>query len=184
MGRKSTPTNLKLAANNPGRRPINKNEFRPVAELPPAPKHLKGEAKREWDRIAIELAAYQMISAVDRGALAMLCTQWARYVQAEDMIAAAAAKEKDREKETGSVSTNGLATLSPNGYMVHSTALSVSNKAIEIYLRLCGEFGLTPSARTNLAPATSPQQTLPGFEPSVVGDAAPKKTLGSFSKPT
>ena len=175
MGRKAIPTALKLAANNPGRRPVNKNEFRPVAEIPDCPKHLKGEAKKEWIRITAELGGYQMISAVDRGALAMLCTQWGRYVEAEEMIAAAA-------KEVPV--THGYTTLSPNGHPVHSMGLVISNKAIEVYLRLCSEFGLTPAARTGLAPATT-QQVLPGFEPALVsaGDKPAQKTLGSFAKP-
>jgi P27 family predicted phage terminase small subunit len=170
MGRKSTPTALKVITGNPGRRPVNKLEFRPVAEMPDMPKHLRGEAKKEWIRVVGELAAYQMISAVDRAALAMLCTQWGRYVQAEEMIAAAAKADPKN---------NGLCVLSPNKHEVHSFALVASNKAIEMYHKLCADFGLTPAARANMAPATTPQQSLPGFEPSVVGEQA--KGLGSFA---
>ena len=181
MGRKATPTNLKLAANNPGRRPVNKNEFRPVAEMPEMPRHLTGEAKKEWNRIAEQLAQYQMISDVDRGALAMLCTQWGRYVQAEEMIATAAKAEKAAGKDAV---TNGFAVVSPNGHLVHSTALAVSNKAIEIYLRLCGEFGLTPAARVGMAPATTQQATLPGFEAQVHEGGGAPRSFGSFLKKT
>jgi P27 family predicted phage terminase small subunit len=169
MGRKATPSALREISGNAGRRPVNKNEFRPVAEAPDCPRHLKGESKKEWTRITVELAAYQMISAVDRGALAMLCTQWGRYVEAEDMIAEAAKKSADG---------NGLCTVSPNGHLVHSFALVASNKAIELYHKLCSDFGLTPAARVNMAPATT-QLSL--FEPSVVGSVVPK-TLGSFNK--
>jgi P27 family predicted phage terminase small subunit len=172
MGRKAIPTALKEIAGNPGRRPVNKNEFRPVSEMPDCPRHLKGEAKKEWTRIGGELAAYQMISAVDRGALAMLCTQWGRYVEAEDMIAAEAKKNP---------AGAGLCTSSPNGHMVHSFALVASNKAIEMYHKLCSDFGLTPASRVNMAPATT-QMSL--FQPTVVGDTQPKKTLGSFNKGT
>lgn len=174
MGRKATPTSLKVIAGNPGKRPVNKNEFRPVAELPECPLHLKGEAKKEWIRVTTELAAYQMISAVDRGALAMLCTQWGRYVQAENMIAAEAKKNPDGA---------GLSTPSPNGHLVHSFGLVASNKAIEIYLRLCSEFGLTPASRVNLAPATT-QLSLFAVETPTEAAAPSKKTLGSFGKAT
>lgn len=170
MGRKAKPSALRAIEGNVGRRPVNKNEFRPVAEMPDCPKHLKGEAKKEWNRIAAELGAYQMISAVDRAALAMLCTQWGRYVEAEEMIAAEAKKNP---------ASAGLCTASPNGHMVHSFALVASNKAIELYHKMCSDFGLTPASRVNLAPATT-QLSL--FQPSVVGEDVPKKTLGSFNK--
>lgn len=170
MGRKATPTALKAIAGNPGKRPVNKNEFRPAAEMPECPKHLKGEARKEWMRIGSELAAYQMISAVDRGALAMLCTQWGRYVEAEEMIAAEAKKNP---------AGAGLSSLTPNGHAAHSIGLVVSNKAIEMYHKLCSDFGLTPASRVNMAPATT-QMSL--FQPEVVGAEPAKKTLGSFNK--
>jgi P27 family predicted phage terminase small subunit len=113
-----------------------------------------------------------MISAVDRGALAMLCTQWGRYVEAEEMIAAEA---KENPKHAG------LATVSPNGHLVHSMALVVSNKAIEMYHKLCSDFGLTPASRVNLAPATTQLSLFPA---AVTGEDAAKRTLGSFAKPT
>ena len=50
------------------------DEFRPVTAIPVMPKHLKGEAKKEWLRITVELAKYGLISEVDRDALAMICT--------------------------------------------------------------------------------------------------------------
>lgn len=177
MGRKAKPSALRAIDGNAGRRPVNKNEFRPVAEAPDCPRHLKGEAKKEWTRVCAELAAYQMISAVDRGALAMLCTQWGRYVEAEDMIAA----DAKARPESG-----GLSSLTANGNVVHSMALVASNRAIELYYKLCIDFGLTPSSRVNLAPATT-QLSL--FAPTIVGaETAPAgadpgaKSLGDFNK--
>lgn len=172
MGRKAIPTALKVIGGNPSRRPINKTEFRPVASVPDCPKHLRGEAKKEWQRVTEELGGYQMISAVDRGALAMLCTQWGRYVEAEEMIAVAAKADPKN---------HGLCIASPNGHMVHTFALTASNKAIEIYHKLCSDFGLTPASRVNMAPATT-QLSL--FEPTIVGTEAPStpKTLGSFNE--
>ncbi|SDM78078.1 Phage terminase, small subunit [Janthinobacterium sp. OK676] len=118
-----------------------------------------------------------MISAVDRGALAMLCTQWGRYVEAEDMIAA----DAKARPESG-----GLSSLTANGNVVHSMALVASNRAIELYYKLCIDFGLTPSSRVNLAPATT-QLSL--FAPTIVGaETAPAgadpgaKSLGNFNK--
>lgn len=87
-----------------------------------------------------------MISALDKGALAMLCTCWARYVNAEEMIEKASA---------ASPGSNGLFVKTPNGFPVQSPWLAVSNKAMEQYKVLCAEFGLTPSARSRMPVSTT-----------------------------
>lgn len=107
---------------------------------------MKGEALKEWKRVCEELNRYQMISAVDRGALAMLCTCWARYVQAEEMI------EKAAVQAPGSY---GMFVKTPNNFAVQSPWLAVSNKAMEQYKTFCAEFGLTPSARSRMPVSTT-----------------------------
>jgi P27 family predicted phage terminase small subunit len=166
-GRTPTPTNLRILRGNPGKRPLRMDEFRPAAEIPSCPRHLKGEARKEWLRVTKELLQYGMVSAVDRGALAMLCTLWGRYVDAEEMI------EKAAEQAPGS---KGLFVKSPNGYPIQSPWLAVSNKAIEQYKSMCAEFGLTPAARVRVIPTTT-QAPLPGFE----GDAPPATGWGKFA---
>lgn len=155
QGRKPTPTALKLLTGNPGKRPVRFDQFAPEARIPRCPAELKGEARKEWKRVTVELHRYGMISEVDRGLLAMLCNTWARWVEAERMIAKMAA--------TGG---QGLFVKTPNGFPVQSPWVAVSNKAIETYKSLCTEFGLSPSARTRIAPQTT-QIPLPGLE--VVG---------------
>lgn len=152
QGRKPTPNHLKLLNGNPGKRPINLDTFSPIAAIPRCPAVLKGEARKEWRRITRELHQYNMIAEVDRGLLAMLCTAWGRFVEAELMI------EKAAEK-----GGSGLFVKTPNGFPVQSPWVAVSNKATETYKSLCAEFGLSPSARTRVAPQTSPQLDLPGL---------------------
>lgn len=158
-GRKPVPTALKLVNGNPSKRPINMHSFAPQSRIPRCPQHLKGEARKEWKRVVAELHRYQMISEVDRGELAMMCTQWARYVEAEEMIEKAA-------KGGGS----GLFVKTPNGFPIQSPWLAVSNKAIEQYRGLCADFGMTPAARVRVTPQTT-QMDLPGLE--LVGAAKP-----------
>ena len=153
-GRKPTPTHLKLIRGNPGRRPVSTDEFRPDAKIPPCPRHVKGEARKEWKRICELLNDCQMIAEVDRGALSMLCTAWGRYVNAEEMI------EKASEQAPGSF---GLFVKSPNGMAIQSPWLSVSNRAMEMYRTWCAEFGITPAQRVRVTPQTT-QQMLPGFQ--------------------
>jgi P27 family predicted phage terminase small subunit len=152
-GRTPTPTKLKLLTGNPGKRPINLDTFSPASEIPRCPALLKSEARKEWRRITHELHQYHMIAEVDRGLLAMLCTTWARFVEAEQMIEKASA-----------AGGSGLFVKTPNGFPVQSPWVAVSNKAIETYKSLCAEFGLSPSARTRVAPQTTPQMDLPGLE--------------------
>lgn len=167
-GRKATPTNLKLIRGNPGKRPLRLDEFRPESAIPSCPRHLKGEAKKEWKRITEELFKYRMISEVDRGPLAMLCTLWGRYVMAEEMI------EKAAAQAPGSA---GLFVKSPNNFPIVSPWLAVSNKSIEQYNRLCAEFGLTPASRVRAVPMTSQPSLFPddegnGDQPAVAGFAS------------
>jgi P27 family predicted phage terminase small subunit len=176
-GRKPTPTALKLIAGNPGKRPLRLDEFKPYAEIPKAPKHLKGEALKEWKRVTSELHRYGMIAQVDRGALAMLCTCWARYVHAEEMI------EKAAVQAPGSY---GMFVKTPNNYAVQSPWLAVSNKAMEQYKVFCAEFGLTPSARSRMPVSTT---QMPLFDVNAEeqkgdgtngGPSKPPPSFGSF----
>jgi len=147
------PTSLKLIDGNPGHRRLELDDFRPVARIPECPPHLKGEARKEWDRITAELARYGMISEVDRGAMAMICTLWARYVEAEEMI----------ERMAQAAHGTGLFVKSPNGYPIQSPWLAVSNKAMEMYRGYLAEFGLSPAARCRVVPSDL-QLDLPGIE--------------------
>lgn len=124
--------------------PLVSGVFRPAAKKPPCPPHLAGEARKEWGRITTELHENHMIALVDRGELAMLCTAWARYVEAEEMIKAAA-------KNGGS----GLFVKTPNGFAVQSPWLAVSNSAMAAYKSLAADFGLSPFARSRVNPSSA-----------------------------
>ncbi len=93
-----------------------------------------------------------MISKVDRGVLAMICTTWARYVEAEEMI----------ERTAKAAGGSGLFVKSPNGYPIQSPWLAVSTKAMELYRAFLCEFGLSPAARSRVTPGEV-QLQLPGL---------------------
>ena len=50
-GRKPTPTAIKELEGNPGHRPLNKHEPKPMKKAPACPKSLSTEAKKEWRRL-------------------------------------------------------------------------------------------------------------------------------------
>lgn len=135
-GRKPTPTALKLIRGNPGRRPLPLHEFNPEPRIPNCPEHLKGEARNEWDRITPELLRYGLISDADRAMVAMMCTTWAHYCEAEQMV----------ER----ISASADAAASANRYPPLARWITISARAVEIYKSLCTEFGMSPATRSRV----------------------------------
>ena len=133
-GRKPTPTQLKLVAGNPGKRPINGSEPQPAADLPTCPAHLNPSAKAEWKRLARDLNRIGLLTMVDRAALAVYCQSYGRWVEAERKL-----------KETP------VLLKMPSGYIQHSPWLTIANKERELMARYMAELGLTPSSRSRLA---------------------------------
>lgn len=139
-GRKPTPSAIKRLTGNPGKRFMNPNEPRPIRGTPTCPAHLSPTAKAEWKRLAGQLVALGMLSALDRSALAAYCQTYGRWVEAERKLA----------------ETPALIKL-PSGYVQQNPWLAVSNKQLELMQRLMTEMGLTPVSRSrvNTKPATS-----------------------------
>src|SRR4051794_4588403 len=73
LGRKPTPTKLKVAAGNPGKRPLNDREPQPAVAEPPLPAWLPQRAKAEWRRIVPELLALGLLTRIDQAALVSYC---------------------------------------------------------------------------------------------------------------
>jgi phage terminase small subunit len=69
-GRRTNPTRLKALTGNPGKRPLNANEPRPEPAAPECPPELSPIARQEWIRLTAELAKLNLITHLDRGALA------------------------------------------------------------------------------------------------------------------
>ena len=133
MGNRPKPTRLKLLAGNPGKRPISRKEPKPRPLAPTPPSHLDPIARKEWARISKELYQCGLLTSVDRAALSMYCVLYSRWVAAEKRV---------REL--------GVIVKSPNGYPIHSPYLAVANKAMDQMIRLLGELGLSPCARTRI----------------------------------
>ena len=139
------PTALKRLAGNPGRRPLPTREPKPAPGIPTPPAHLGDEARREWARISGELHRCGLLTSVDRAAVAMYCLAYGRWVEAENKV---------REL--------GVVVRSPNNFPIHSPYLAVANKAMDQMIRLLGELGLSPAARTRIEvekpPADDPDE--------------------------
>ena len=133
VGRKPTPTAVKLLKGNPGRRPLNPNEPRPSG-IPTCPEHLNAVAKAEWDRISVELSACGLLTSIDRAALAAYCATYARWLEAEQKI--------DR---------HGTVIKTQSGNAIQNPYVGVANRALDLMHKYLIEFGCTPSSRSRVS---------------------------------
>jgi P27 family predicted phage terminase small subunit len=120
---------MKLITGNPGRRPVA-TPPRPPATLPQCPAHLSKLAKAEWKRLAPQLHELGLLTALDRPALALYCQSWARWVEAEQQLAA-----------------DGLTVPSRGGVLKANPWVAIVARAQQDMHRLAAEFGMTPLAR-------------------------------------
>lgn len=132
-GRKPIPTALKLVTGNPGKRPLNTREPKPVTAIPTCPAHLMPAAKTEWKRLARYLHDLGVISELDRAALAAYCQAYGRWVEAEKKL-----------KETPPL------LRTPAGYVQQSPWLAISNKNVELMHKFMSELGLSPVSRSRV----------------------------------
>lgn len=136
MSNKPKPTALRILQGNPGKRPLPKGEPKPKVLLPPCPKHLDAEARREWRRMGHKLLSLGLMTEIDRSSLAAYCIAWSRWVTAEEMIA-----------------KSGLIIKAPTGFLLQNPMLAIANRAMEQLMKLAVEFGMTPSARSRVKAA-------------------------------
>jgi P27 family predicted phage terminase small subunit len=138
-GRKPKPTALKLLEGNPGNRPIpDVPEPRRIA--PKCPSWLSKEAKREWKRIAPELERLGLLTQIDATALAAYCTAYARWREAEEIIA----------KEGMTYENERL------GRIAQRPEVAIARQMMAQVRAFCTEFGLTPSARGRMTMPEAP----------------------------
>lgn len=135
MANRPVPTVLKLARNNPGKRPINKNE--PKAELAtldlPEGFQLSDIGKAQWKNVAPHLINSGLLTVLDKPALALYCEACARWIDAND-----------------NVRKYGTVVKAPSGFPVQSPYLAIANKAFDQMKSILVEFGMTPSSRTKV----------------------------------
>lgn len=132
-GRKPKPTVLKLLEGNPGGRPLNVNEPKPVKKAPRCPAWLEDEAKKEWKRMGKILEQMGLLTEMDMMAFAGYCQACARWKEAEEFI-----------------TQHGTMIRTPNGYLQQVPQVSIAQTNLKIMLKFCEQFGLTPSARSRI----------------------------------
>ena len=99
-------------------------------EAPTMPQWLSDDAKKHWRYMVKHLKDYGLLSKLDQGTLANLCTYYARAKEAEEQL-----QQHGEFQET----PNGYVQVSP-----YSVAFSRYSKAYNVLAR---QFGMTPVAR-------------------------------------
>jgi len=124
-GRKPKPTALKLIQGT--WRPDRANPFepRPKPGIPPCPKFLQGDARKQYRKTARKLARIGLLTELDDMALSMLCQGWADYLEATDQVR-------------------------KSGILVKSPYLVAANQALKKVRALLVEFGMTPGSRSRI----------------------------------
>ena len=136
-GRKPKPTAMKELEGHPGKRKLNKNEPIPAKGMPKCPSWLLPEAKKEWKRLAENLAQLGILTEIDMAAFAAYCQSYARWKEAQEHI------------------TSGGSTFeTEKGYQQQTPWVGIANTNQKLMLQAASEFGLTPSARSRIVIGT------------------------------
>ena len=152
-GPKPAPTRLKLLSGVRADR-INPAEPEPDPGLPDPPAVLGKVARAEWARMAPQLHAMGILSRVDGQALAIYCTHYERWAEAE-----------------AQVRKFGLLVPTAGGSVKASPYLAIAAAAMRDMMRILAEFGCTPSSRSRvrLPDVAEPEDEIDAFLRSAGG---------------
>ena len=130
---KRKPTMLKLAAGNPGKRPLNRSEPIPSTDEPVKPDWLPASASEAWDAITATLRDMRILSATDAISITTLAIAYGELQDAVETLA--------RE---------GHYITAENGRKYRHPATGVAADASGVIRAVGSSFGLNPSARAGL----------------------------------
>jgi P27 family predicted phage terminase small subunit len=139
-GPKPKPTATKSQAGNPGHRALNTAEPHFDPALPDPPLYLTESAVIEWKRVAPQLFAARVLTAADLASLAAYCQAYADWMNARDELSA-----------------SGFTITTEKGNLIQSPWVGIANKAMNNFVKIAAEFGMTPSSRTRVS-ALTPQK--------------------------
>lgn len=147
-GRKATPSAIKMARGNPGKRPLNESEPTPSSARPEPPVWLPENAIEHFNVLADRLSELRILSRSHTEAMALAALRMAEIAEL-----------------SADVSKNGrtYATTTQTGAIMHRTRPEVSqlSEAQRHLQSLLSEFGLTPSASTKVKTAPKTARTNP-----------------------
>ena len=132
-----TPSKILKIRGSPKAIYRNPNEPEPPAGFPDPPYKLDETETAMWFRLVTDLDSMGILTVIDGNALARYCTTWRKWRKCEDFC------EKHGEVYISTSKTGEkVARKVPQATM----AMNYSDQL----LRLEGQFGLTPAARTSI----------------------------------
>lgn len=131
-GRKPLPSNIidLKGGSKHTHRPLRDDVPKPKAKYPACPPFLKGEARKEWNRLKRELSPLKYITQADRAILVSYCQLWDRYCDINDKIA-----------------KTGLLVKGKNGEPKRNPLLIEVKDTFDRMLRAMATLGITPVDR-------------------------------------
>lgn len=134
-----TPTAIRLAKGNPGKKKLSLDEPQPSKQLPPCPDYLPDGAKAVWARLVPELTRLGVLTSLDVGAFQRYCINVAEWRACVDFIKANGSDLVVRDADSGEVT----------GVVPYPQVKRKREYEI-LLLRYEQEFGLTPSSRSKI----------------------------------
>lgn len=103
------------------------------------PAWLKGEGRKEWERVAPKLYKEGLLTELDRVPLAMYCQAYGDYLEAL------------------ALSTSPMIKTT-NGNIIQNPAVGIANQAWKRCLNTASRFGMTPGDRQNVRTVEKPSE--------------------------
>jgi len=130
------PTKLKIAAGNPGKRPLNQHEAKPDAldELPKPYPWLDKEAKSFWRQEGPALLKSGLLSVIDLPAFGLLCSAWSEAVHAARLLG----------------KHGRWQTSKKTGFMAPTPFVGMDRTAKATFAKYCASFGMNPADRSRV----------------------------------
>jgi P27 family predicted phage terminase small subunit len=133
-GRKNTPTVIKMALGNPGKRKLNPHEPKPAALSTDCPEELaEGDARREWERGIVPAILRGQITVDDRSLAIAHCELWATW--RSQLITAA---------------KHAHVVAGKDGRPVRNPARLMANDTLKMLVRVDEVLGLSPTSRARV----------------------------------
>lgn len=140
-GPKPKPTALRVLEGNKSKRPFSRYEPTPRPAIPACPTYLNDYAQEEWRRVAQTLYDLGTLSELDQSMLAAYCAAFSHWRHAEEDLEHMAQADG---------TTHGAVIRTKSGNFIQNPMVGVANTARREMQRLAAEFGLSPSARTQI----------------------------------
>jgi P27 family predicted phage terminase small subunit len=126
-------------------------EVNPALGPPEAPTFLSAAARQEWDRVCPLLFAAGLLTHVDGAVLAAYCVSFARWREAEQLLADPA--------------TDLLVPAVSKDRQVPNPLVGIAARAMRDAMRFAGELGMLPAMRSKIC-ATPPPPDVDSNDPA------------------